>query len=130
MRAELKRDLALFKRLYKPEDFHAGTVRSWDYANLLLCDFDQKRSPSYLRLCRCLRELGLTPVSVMYAPSSSGNWHVIVALNCNYPLLARLFAQLYVGSDPEREKANFIRVVHYGRRDRGAQILFEKKVAL
>lgn len=113
-----------------PERFHAGTIRETHRRDRLLLDFD-KRPPTFVRLASGLARLGLTPVALYYAPSQSrGHWHVVVHLAEPLTDLGVIFAQLWLGSDPERERNNFLRVEHWGRTDPLAQVLFDRKVSL
>jgi len=76
-----------------------------------------------------VRRLGFTPSSMYYTQSSTrGHWHAVIYIKEKVSLLPRIFAQLYIGSDPERERNNFIRAYWLNRRDKYAQILFEKKL--
>ena len=120
--------LSYLLRLLREREFHRGTVREKHAANKLLLDYD-KTPPKFHQLNRAIKHLGLTPCALYYARSSSSkHWHVVVLLRETLPILATLFCQLYLGSDPERERNGFIRVYHYGRSDPLVQILFERKL--
>ncbi len=107
---------------------HEGTLREVHRADKLLLDFDGP-PPPFPALLSGLFHLGLTPRALYYAPSHSrGHWHVVIYLCAPLPLLATLFCQLWLGSDAERERNNFVRAYHFGRKDKYVQILFNQKV--
>lgn len=120
----------------EPEAFHFGAIRATHSTRRLLLDIDRRYSWRALekdfmptlrsRLC----SLGIQEERILCERSSSGKWHCIVTLKEPLPHLAILFAQLYCGSDSRRERCNFIRFVHWKRRDRYAQVLFSYKVSL
>lgn len=113
-----------------PERFHAGTIRETHRRDRLLLDFD-KRPPSFVVLAAGLARLGLDPVACYYAQSHTrGHWHVVVMLAEPLTDVGVIFAQLWLGSDRERERNNFLRIEHWGRRDPLAQVLFDRKVSL
>lgn len=125
---DLARDLRLFKKLYKPGATHEGTLREVYRADKLLLDFDCP-PPPFPTLLSWLRHLGLTSRALYYAPSSSKNhWHVVICLSVQLPLFATLFCQLWLGSDAERARNDFVRAYHFGRTDELLQILFERKI--
>jgi len=124
---KIKSDLRGVSRLIKTRKTHAGTVReTWQPGKLLL-DFDGT-APRFPNLLSEIRRLGLHPRGMYYARSSSGNWHVVIYLREKLPIMATLFVQLKIGSDPKRERCNFIRAYHYKRKDEFVQILFGRKL--
>lgn len=113
-----------------PERFHAGTIRETHRRDRLLLDFDGP-PPRFPVLARDLARLGVEPVACYYAESHTrGHWHVVVMLAAPLTDLGVIFAQLWLGSDRERERNNFLRIEHWGRRDPLAQVLFDRKVRL
>jgi hypothetical protein len=120
--------LSYLRRLLRKREFHKGTVREKHENDKLLIDYD-KAPQTFDFLNAALRRLGLTPISLYYARSSSGkHWHVVIRIREKLPILGTLFVQLYLRSDAERERNGFIRAYHYKRRDALVQILFERKL--
>lgn len=123
-----KRDVRRVVNAVREGKTHRGTVRETHAPDKLLLDYDN-HPPNFSEITARLRRLGLVPRALYYAPSATvGHWHVVVWLVRPLPLYAVLFAQLWLGSDPERERNGFVRALHYGRRDKYVQILFEDKL--
>ena len=113
-----------------PEQFHAGTIRETHRRDRLLLDFDHD-PPPFPELAAGLARLGVEPVACYYARSHSpGHWHIVVHLSRPLSDGGVVFCKLWLGSDPERERNNFTRIEHWGRRDPLAQVLFDRKVTL
>lgn len=107
---------------------HRGTVQETDGPRKLLLDYDSY-PPKCTVLFQGLRRLGLIPSAVYYAPSNTrGHWHIVVYLRVPVALPFRLFAQIYLGSDRERERNNFVRAYHFQRTDKYVQVLFGEKL--
>ena len=111
-----------------PDRWHRGELRATHRRTLLLLDFDGP-APPFPLLAEGLARLGCEPLAVCYAPSHSrGHWHVMVELQRALPSdAAVIFCQLWLGSDRERERCNYIRVMLWGRSDPLAQVLFSRK---
>lgn len=122
------RQLSSFARLLKRHGLDSGTLREEHAANKLLLDYD-RRAPSFRLLMRELYLLELHPTALYYARSSSGkHWHVVIRLRERLPLFVTFFVQLYLGSDRDRERHNYVRAYKLGRTDSLVQILFEQKL--
>lgn len=87
-----------------------GLVKEFDRADRLLLDHDSTRAPNLARYHRKLAAVGLRPVAVAYERSPHG-WHVIVQLDREYSLAARVALQMSLGSDWCRENYNLMRAL-------------------
>lgn len=121
-------DLSRVARLLVAGEFHRGTLGEGDAPNKLLIDYDG-RPTKFHHLLRDCKRLGVSPRHVAYVSSNTrGHWHIIIYMREKMPLLARIFCQLWLGSDKFREASNFVRAYHYGRTDKYVQILFGRKL--
>jgi hypothetical protein len=125
----MNKDLRAIHRLLSTRKTHAGIVRETWRPGMLLLDIDGA-APRFPKLCSELRRLGLTLRHCYYARSSSQkHWHVVIWIKQKLPIMETIFTQLKLGSDPERERCNFIRAYFYNRSDQYVQILFERKLS-
>jgi hypothetical protein len=84
----------------------------------LLCDYDHRKAPSIYRYFAYRAE------AIAYSRSSNGGWHVIVYLKQSIPWWESIANQFMLGSDPNRERYNFQRLMAGDP----ANILFKRKI--
>lgn len=103
-----------------------GEIKTRGDSRTLLCDFDDPRPPTLARLWRVLGRIGVRPIYIAYDRSHSGCWHVRVRLNIALTSGEIVAAQALLGSDPQRERYNLMRVIA-GARIRDWNLLFQRK---
>lgn len=124
----LRRFLAFCNR--QPSEIVSGSVKYLHRNDRLLIDCD-RLVPSLVMLWKRLRELKITPTQVSYERSfHARHWHITVGLPFRLPDLGIFFCQLYCGSDPIRERWNFLRSTLYRDRTSTVQVLFDRKETL
>lgn len=107
-----------------------GVVKYVHDGRTLMVDCDRKRI-YFPVIARKLRELQIRPYMVSYEQSSSvDHWHIVIRCRGQiFHPLASIFVQLYLGSDAQRERFNFIRAYHHKRTDPLVQVLFSRKLS-
>lgn len=106
----------------------SGEVKYGHRSNWLLLDWDDCPLTLGEITIRLLQLNLYPPAAISWQRSQKrSHWHGVIVLSRRLPLLAGLFSQLYLGSDPRRESQGFKRVLA-GDRGRFVQVLFERKI--